>query len=455
MRDSIVALATPRGIGALAVIRISGRSAFLVFGRCVRSKERFEKAAERRVELYWLVDPRSGEVVDQATAVKYVGPRSYTGEDMVEVITHGGEVTSGRVMAGIMAAGAREAAPGEFSMRAVMGGKMDVLKAEAMDLVIRSMDEVEHAAALAGYSGGHRDFVWEVRALLEESLARLEGGIETGEEDEGEAGAEARWAIEEACRRIEATVKREEGRRTRDGGAPCVVIAGCQNVGKSTLFNMLVGEERALVSDVGGTTRDFVSERVWVGEGWIRVVDTAGLGEAKSGLDRAGMERARGQVKDAWGVILVTDMSVGDVSEEECEVVRMGSGKTSLVVGTKTDLGRSAGKVAAVGELGVRCVMGSLVEEEGRRETVRVVREVFGYAAAEESRGGLRWNARQCQVLRRVVDEARMVLGEEGIGEDGLAFGMRSMLDVMGELTDVANRDDVLGEVFKRFCVGK
>ncbi|MBD3240810.1 MAG: GTP-binding protein, partial [Chitinivibrionales bacterium] len=273
--DTIAALATASDKGALAVIRISGQGAFDIFARCVKERERFVRSADRRIGLYTVVDD-SGGVVDQVTAVRYEGPRSYTGENMVEVITHGGGVAPSMVLGVVLQAGARAAEAGEFTLRAVLAGKMSVLEAEAMDALIRSESAEDHRAAIACYGGEQQRALERIRERLERLLVGLEASLELEGLDEAMA-SDVRDEVGMVCGEMERALQAYE-RGQKAGALPRVVIAGESNAGKSTLFNVLLGRERSIVDASRGTTRDYVVEAVELGGVRVEVVDTAGLG---------------------------------------------------------------------------------------------------------------------------------------------------------------------------------
>ena len=234
-----------------------------------------------------------------------------------------------------------------------------------------------------------------------------------------------------------------------------VVIAGAQNVGKSTLFNMLVGSERAIVDTMAGTTRDMVSERVRIGEAWVRLVDTAGLGEAELRVDNVGMERALEVVRNAWRVIWVTSMENDSIGEQERRVVEAGAGRLVMAVVTKTDVVRRERKVRGGEQLGCEVGVGGLVKREGREAIRREVERVIGDSVKGSGWDVVRWSDRQREGLRRAAEEGRMVLESDSAGDDGMAYGVKRMLDAVGETTGEMGGAEILERVFSRFCVGK
>lgn len=447
--DTIAALATPPGRGALAIVRISGPGAFAVWGRCVAERKRFEQAGARRMVVVEVRDPDSGEALDQAMAARFVGPHSYTGEDMVEIFTHGGESVPSMVLAAALKAGARQAEPGEFSRRAVMHGKMDLLTAEAVDAMIRGGGASTRGAAIRSMRGEQRRFFDTVRERLREIVTRVEADLEFDAAEAGDVREELR-GITGVLEGALARFRRGSAEERR------VVIAGEPNAGKSTLFNALVGGQRALVDSTAGTTRDYVAERGLAGGVQVVFVDTAGFGLEEEGVTARSIERSWEQIEQASVVVWVSSAEQADMTSGERQLPGRAGGVVVGVV-SKCDLAGGEGKASAMKSVGVGCVEVSLVSGEGRRAACdavgRAIADNEGERGGEESLAVV--NARQEGVVARMVSEARAVLDEPGVGEDALAFGVGKMLEALEELTGGDADESILDAVFSRFCIGK
>ncbi|MFL5545946.1 MAG: tRNA uridine-5-carboxymethylaminomethyl(34) synthesis GTPase MnmE, partial [Gemmatimonadales bacterium] len=336
LSDPIAALATPPGRSALAVVRLSGTEAFSLANRIIRG---FTTDPPRRANLAAFHSP-DGELIDRGIYVAYPGPHSYTGEDLVELTCHGGLQVPGRLLTALYAVGARPAAPGEFTRRAVLNGKLDLVQAEAVGDLIDATAPAQATSALRQLEGGLSRRLAALREALIQVEALLSYEIDFPEEDEG-AVPPARIAaeIEEVSTRIQhllATAPSAE--RLREGAL--LVFAGRPNAGKSSLFNALLGSDRALVTEVPGTTRDAVEAHTDF-LGWpVRLADTAGLWDAPNRLDRLGVEVSQRYVSSADLVLLCVEAG-RPLGEDEATIARE---RPVLLVRTKADLATEPGE---------------------------------------------------------------------------------------------------------------
>ncbi|HKG33489.1 MAG TPA: tRNA uridine-5-carboxymethylaminomethyl(34) synthesis GTPase MnmE, partial [Gemmatimonadales bacterium] len=336
LSDPIAALATPPGRSALALIRLSGTGAFSVAARVVRG---FTTDPPRRANLAAFYSP-DGELIDRGIYVAFPGPHSYTGEDLVELSCHGGLQVPGRLLAALQAAGARPAAPGEFTRRAVLNGKLDLVQAEAVGDLIDATAPAQATSALRQLEGGLSRRLGALREALIQVEALLSYDIDFPEEDEG-AVPPARIAAEiegvsTRIRHLLATAPSAE--RLREGAL--LVFAGRPNAGKSSLFNALLGSDRALVTELPGTTRDAV-EAYTDFLGWpVRLADTAGLWDASNRLDRLGVEVSQRYVSSADLVLLCVEAG-RPMGDDEAAIAH---DRPVLLVRTKADLTTEPGE---------------------------------------------------------------------------------------------------------------
>ena len=330
--DTIVALATPPGRSALAVVRLSGPGAHAVAGRVAAPWP----LPERTARLCSLRDPASGALIDRGIVTTYAAGRSYTGEPMVEIATHGGHLVPALAMAALVRAGAREALPGEFTRRAVLNGKLDLVRAEAVGDLIDARSGLMHQAALSQLDGGLSRRVEELRQALIDTEALIAYDIDFPDEDDGPID---RGRILASCDavlgRLDALISTAPaGELVREGAI--VVLAGAPNAGKSSLYNALLGEARAIVTDIPGTTRDALEATIDA-EGWpLRLVDTAGLRDSADALERLGIEASERYLARAH-VILACGETPAAVAATAVRVARAASAPI-LGVHTKRDL---------------------------------------------------------------------------------------------------------------------
>ncbi|HXE56504.1 MAG TPA: tRNA uridine-5-carboxymethylaminomethyl(34) synthesis GTPase MnmE [Gemmatimonadales bacterium] len=453
LADPIAALATPPGRSALAVVRLGGDGAFDVASRVI---ERF-RVVPRRATLATFRDS-SGEAIDRGIYVVYPRPASYTGEDMVELTCHGGLLVPRRLLAALHAAGARPAHPGEFTRRAVLNGKLDLVQAEAVGDLIDATAPAQARAALRQLDGGLTRRLEGLRSALLELQALLSYDVDFPEEDDGPVSTERlRAALDDVAARIDrllATAPAAE--RLREGAL--VVLAGPPNVGKSSLFNALLGAERALVAEVAGTTRDAIEAHADF-LGWpIRLVDTAGLWEAPSPLDRLGVEVSRRYIHAADLVLLCAD--AGGEGSGPTRAVDWAAGVEEsrvLRVLTKADLlppGGSAGDGAAAnGLLPVSALTGQGLDRLRRAVAERVFAEQLALADLEP---GLTRERHRVALARAAGALAGARPHLEPGGEPVLAgFHVREATLALDELLGTVDIEDVLARVFANFCVGK
>lgn len=426
---TIVAPATPAGRGALAVVRLSGTGAHRASAAFCRG---LDTEDERRAQLVAVLGA-DGEALDTAVAIPYRRPRSFTGEDLVELVVHGSPVVVEGVVAAAVAAGCRPAEPGEFTRRAVANGKLDLVQAEAVrDLV--EADTVRQARAALRQQSGELSARFEsLRRRVVELSATLEAAIDFAEHgvghDEPEARARAAGCVAEIDRLL-ATA--EIGRRLRDGVT--VVLAGPPNAGKSTLFNRLVGGERAIVSARPGTTRDVLEARVEIEGVPVRLLDTAGLHDTEDEVDAEGVRRARAAAADADGVVLLWAADAAGPPPGWDEGARRGW----IRVRSKCDLGE------AVGERGVSAMTGAGVEELRRAIAT----------ATGIGRGGT--DPAIGERHRRLLAAAREELAGAPMEAPEVAAGaVRQAARALEELVGRVDDEAVLDEVFRRFCIGK
>lgn len=440
--DTIVAIATPPGRGALAIVRLSGPGAVGLGERMIRPFP----AEPRRATLARVTD-QSGEALDEAIVVAYRAPASFTGEDMVEITCHGGVMAPASLVAAFVAAGARPAEPGEFTRRALLNGRIDVLQAEAIGDMVDARSRAAQAVALSQLDGALSRRITGLRGAVIELEALCAYDIDFPEEDDGPIPA-AR--ILEAAERVAADLDAllataPMGEIVREGAV--VVIAGAPNVGKSSLFNALLGRRRAIVTDVPGTTRDAL-EAVTEVDGWpVRLIDTAGLRESADVVERLGIEVSLEYLERA-DIVLACGDSDASVAQA-LEATRGASRAVAIPVRTKADAGG-----APAGPVAVSALRGT-----GLAELTRAIA-----AALAASRGALALDAPIVTRERQRIGIAR-ARGELGQFRDAWEAGsvppvvaaahLRAATRELEEIVGVVDVEDVLDRLFSTFCVGK
>ncbi len=460
--DTIVALGTPPGTSALAVIRLSGPDAFSVLAEiCPRLSSPPEA---RKATLTRAVDPRTGDLLDQVVVTAYPEPGSYTGEDMVEISSHGGWVSPARILEGCLEAGARRAEEGEFTRRAYLNGKMDLLQTEAVLDLIEGRSQALHRAAVHQLERGLSRRISTLREGLVELEVLLMHHLDFPEEDEPPIPVATIAARALELEEVMADLLRTapEGEMLREGAI--TVLAGRPNSGKSSLFNALLGEERAIVTEVPGTTRDAL-EAVISLEGFpFRLVDTAGLRNTEEVVERLGIEVARRYLKGA-DLILFCAEAGRDLDPEEHSFLSEVAGTPVVLIRTKGDqvTGRTEGEDAGAGAATeMETVQNSLEISVATGEGVSTLREylptlVYGGLVRARDDAPVLTRARHARGVRTALDEVRAFrIGlETGLPAEVAATHLRPAETALEELLGVIPREEILDRLFREFCIGK
>ncbi len=444
LSDPIVALATPPGRSALAVIRLSGVGAFAITRRCLRPFHPDRPRAAWRAQLR---HPASGELIDEVLAACFPAPHSYTGHDLVEISTHGGLLVPAEAVAALVAAGARLARPGEFTRRAVLNGKLDLLQAEATADLIDAGSPAQRRRALQQLDRGLSGRLAALRVELLELEALIAYDIDFPEEDEGPvspARVTAAWrAVRERIAGLLATAP--EGERLREGAL--LVIAGRPNAGKSSLFNALLGRERAIVTEVPGTTRDAIEAYAVIAGFPFRLVDTAGLRASDDRVEKIGIEVARQYLGAADLVLFCRDAGC-EIADVESERFVAACQAPVVEVVTKVDLA-----ARSPDGLGVSVVTGAGLEAL----RARLAEAAFGRLLALGDVEPVVTRARHRAALERALEEvdAFYVAREQQVDAVAAATHLRAAVGALDDLIGAVTPEDVLDRVFASFCVGK
>ncbi len=445
LSDPIAALSTAPGRAALAVIRVSGRGALDVAGRVVRG---FQPTPARQTRLARFLDETGGEI-DRGLYVVYLGPQSYTGEDLVELSCHGGVAVATALLTALHAAGARPAAPGEFTRRAVLNGKLDLIQAEAVGDLIDATAPIQARAAVHQLEGGLSRRLAALREDLLGALALLSYDIDFPEEDDGPLPPERVTArLAELRDRLEALLATAPaGERLRAGAL--MVLAGRPNAGKSSLFNALLGADRAIVTETPGTTRDAIEAATEFG-GWpVRLVDTAGLHASDHPIERLGIEVSHRYLASADLVLLCVE--AGRALDPDERRLAESAGCPVLVARTKADL---AGDGGGDGEgVAVSSVTGAGLDAIRREAVARVFAAGQPQARLEPALT----RERHRLALARARDAVVLAVGEAGPRGDAVlaAHHLQEAARVLEELVGTVDVEAVLDRLFASFCVGK
>jgi tRNA modification GTPase len=460
--DTIAAIATARGRAALAIVRLSGPDALRIAATCFEGRDL--SAVEPQTVHFGRFQSQDGREIDQVVATVFLAPRSATGENVVEISCHGGDFAPVLILKSLLAAGARMAHPGEFTQRAFLNGKMDLTQAEAVADLIHATSSLAHRTAVSQLEGRYSKELSDLRSELLDVSALVELELDFSDEDVEFADRDRLSGLVSSVR---ATAERllasyRFGSLIRDGVR--VVIAGRPNAGKSTLLNALLGRDRAIVSEIPGTTRDEIEAEMEIGGINFRFVDTAGLREAADLIEAEGVERARRSISTSDVLVYVFDMRAG-LGDGERDFIRCeraaAPGLPVIVVGNKADLvEQPSGRLSADPDSAVTVVMSAKRGVSDVAETKEVVGKLLEAVQKDVSdlqAAAVVVNERHRNHLERLLESVRSVGDalEQGAPGDVLSIDLRAALQELGEITGEITNEHVLDEIFSRFCIGK
>jgi tRNA modification GTPase len=458
--DTIAAISTPYGTGGVGIIRISGPDAFGIASRIFRGRKSINEIKSHTVTHGKIADPADGRMIDDVLLTKMDGPRTFTGEDVIEINCHGGIVVLKRVLSLALKYGARAAGPGEFTRRAFMNGRMDLAQAEAViDLINSKTDESSRAAA-AQLEGKLSERIKAARKELIRLIARIEAVVEYPEHDIGDVTGDI--VYERVLRIKDELVKIsngfERGRLLREGITAAII--GKPNAGKSSLLNALAGNSRAIVTDIPGTTRDIIEEYVNINGIPVRFMDTAGIRRTLDPVESIGVERARSAASSADLVIIVLDGQTG-ILPEDLDIIKEASGKKRIVLINKTDVADDE-KVLAMKKRLIEwgdppVVVTSMKDGTGMDELRETIEKLFVSGEISMNNEVLITNARHRQLIDEAIAslESAEAAHTGGLPLDFVTIDIKEGAEYLGQITGESVSEDVVNEIFSQFCIGK
>lgn len=443
MNETIAAISTPFGEGAVSLLRLSGAQAIMVADQVFCGKTKPSESAPRVQQFGKII--ASGEVLDDVLLTVFRTPASYTGEDLVEICCHGGILVTRRILQRLLECGARPANPGEFTQRAFLNGKMDLTQAEAVMDLIKAQTSLALRAATEQLEGRLGARIWEIRETLLGLLAHVEAFIDFPDEEIDPAtGAALLRQLDGVRGSIDTLLQTaEQGRILREGVR--TVICGEPNVGKSSLLNLLLGYERAIVSELPGTTRDTIEEVINLRGIPLRLVDTAGLRESSDTLEREGMARTLKSIERADLVLRVADGSVENLNEPRS------TAKCEILILNKSDLGVRE-SWHGVEAMRISCKTNAGIDA--------LADAIFSRVMGGQVNTGdfsVAINARHQACLQnalRFIEAAGKAVRDD-LSAEFIAVELRAALDAVGEVVGKADSEELLGKIFSTFCIGK
>ncbi|CCH54166.1 tRNA modification GTPase TrmE [Fibrisoma limi BUZ 3] len=453
--EPIAALATAPGIGAIAVIRVSGEGAIEVTNRLFKGKDLTQQPSH--TAHFGLLRNPDGSIIDEVLATVFRAPKSFTKEDVVEISCHGSEFIIRQILNRLMQEGVRLARPGEFTQRAFLNGQFDLVQAEAVADLIAADSEASHRAALTQLRGGFSKQLKALRQQLIDFVALVELELDFGEEDvEFAKRDQLRGLMQDIRRVLRPLIDSFTTGNAIKNGVPTVIV-GKPNAGKSTLLNALLNEEKAIVSDIPGTTRDVIEDELFIDGIRFRLIDTAGLRQTTDTIEAIGVERTQQKMRDASLVVYLFDgVNVTPDELQDAILEVRASGKPYLLVGNKADATPDA-KRQTLNEVVGEPVVWISAKDAQIDELKAALSARVRTDATVQTGSAVVTNARHLEHLVGTDDAlAHAISGlDAGISADWLAMDLRLALKHLGELTGEITTDDLLDSIFSRFCIGK
>lgn len=451
IEDTIVAISTALGVGAISIIRLSGKDAINIVNHCFKGKD-LTTAESHTINYGHIIE--QNELIDEVLVSIMKSPRTYTTEDVVEINCHGGIISTKRILETMLTHGARLAEPGEFTKRAFLNGRIDLIKSEAVMDIIDSKSEEANKLALSQLSGTTSNLIKKFREKLKQLLARIEVNIDYPEYYDIEVVTkdQLKKAIKEMKIEIENVIKSSKNSKLIKEGIKTVII-GRPNVGKSSILNKLLEQEKAIVTDIAGTTRDIVEGEIYLDGFLLNIIDTAGIRVTDDIVEKIGVEKSLSMIDDADLVITVLNNNEPLTKEDE-EILEKTKEKQRIIVINKNDLDKkldiSSKNLEHVVETNANTI-------EGIQKLKEKIIELFQLEALNSKDYTYLTNARQISLAKQAYQSLRDA--EEGLHNDlpidMIEIDLKETFDLLGEIIGETYSEEILDHLFANFCVGK
>lgn len=456
--DTIAAIATGMSNSGIGIVRISGDEALQVISRIYRNKkgEPRDLGQVRSHTIHYGYIYDGEERLDEVLVMIMKGPNSYTAEDTVEIDCHGGVFIVKKILETVIRNGARTAEPGEFTKRAFLNGRIDLAQAEAVADVIQSTNEYALKSSVSQLAGSVSRKIRELREKILFEIAFIESALDDPEHISLDGYPEHLLeALEPMVKQVERLLASCDDGRVMSEGIKTVIL-GKPNAGKSSLMNVLLGEERAIVTEIAGTTRDTLEEHIYLKGISLNVVDTAGIRDTEDVVEKIGVERAMKAAEDADLIIYVVDGSRA-LDENDKEIMEFIKGRRAIVLLNKTDLEMAIDKKELENTCGHGVIPISAKEEQGIEALEEEIRRLFYHGKLSFNEQVYITNVRHKEALEQTLDSLKMVKQSvsDGMPEDFYSIDLMNAYEQLGKILGEAVEDDLVNEIFSKFCMGK
>lgn len=451
MNDTIAAIATAVGTSAINIIKISGPDAISIVNKLFKGKN-LTKVESHTINYGFIID--GDEKIDEVLVSVFKSPKTYTGEDVVEINCHGGIASTNKILELVLTHGCRLAEPGEFIKRAFLNGRKDLLEAESIGDLINAKTESMRKMSMQGVTGELSKMIKSLREKLLNIIANIEVNIDYPEYED--AIVYTNELLRDNIKEIKESLNKilsesEKGKIIRDGIN--IGIIGKPNVGKSSLLNKLLNEDKAIVTDIEGTTRDIVEGQIIINGITINLIDTAGIRETEDVVEKIGVEKSKKIMSDSDLIIAIFDGSK-EISEEDKEILESLKDKKVLVIINKSDLPQKINK-----ELfsNFNIIETSILNNDGIEILIEKIKELFNLNQLEEKDFTYLSNSRQIALVKKCVTLAEEIFksNEANVEVDLIQIDIQGLWELLGEIIGVSYKDELLDEIFSKFCLGK
>ena len=454
--DTIAAIATAMSSSGIGIIRISGEDAVTITEKIFRMKngKKLSEMPTHTIHYGHICDGE--EVIDEVMVLLMRGPKSYTREDTVEIDCHGGVYVMRRVLETAIRYGARPAEPGEFTKRAFLNGRIDLSQAESVIDVIHAKNEFALKSSMKQLSGSVSNAIKEIRGTVLHEIAFIESALDDPEHISLDGYPEQlQGIVEEVSGKIEKLLSTSDNGKILKEGISTVIV-GKPNAGKSSLLNTLLGEERAIVTDIAGTTRDVLEEQINLNGIILNIIDTAGIRDTEDVVEKIGVDKAKKYVKDADLIIYVVDSSTA-LDENDFEIMELLRNKTAVVLMNKSDLQPVTTAEEVKSHLDKIVISISAKEQVGIDTLEETIKELFFHGEVTFNDEVYITNIRHKTALQEALNSLHLVVQSirDGMPEDFYSIDLMNAYEELGSIVGEAVEDDLVNEIFSKFCMGK